>query len=65
MGRLSVIWFEGLEAQHPRTRIAPEYQEVLEAFIDDLRPETKAELRLVQKITNLDRRLERLAQLVT
>ena len=44
---------------------ADEYDEVRTAFIDDLRPATKAELRLVEKIANLDWRLERLVMMET
>jgi hypothetical protein len=42
-----------------------EYEEVRLAFIDDLRPATKAELRLVEKIANLDWRLERFVMMET
>ncbi|HEY3740823.1 MAG TPA: hypothetical protein VGL53_13315 [Bryobacteraceae bacterium] len=49
-----------LEAEFP-----DEYNEVRSAFIDDLRPATKAELRLVEKIANLDWRLERLVMMET
>src|SRR5450432_374588 len=49
-----------LEAEIPE-----EYDEVRSAFIEQLHPETKAELRLVEKIANLDWRLERLAMLET
>ena len=42
-----------------------QYEEVCNAFIDDLRPATKAELRLVEKIANLDWRLERLVMMET
>jgi hypothetical protein len=42
-----------------------EYTEVRDAFIDDLRPATKSELRLVEKIANLDWRLERLVMMET
>ena len=42
-----------------------EYKEVCDAFIDDLRPATKAELRLVEKLANLDWRLERLVMMET
>jgi len=42
-----------------------EYQEVLQSFIADLRPATKAELRLVEKIANLDWRLERFVMMET
>jgi hypothetical protein len=47
------------------TEFPDEYEEVREAFIDDLRPATKAELRLVEKIANLDWRLERLVMMET
>ena len=47
------------------TEFADEYDEVHQAFIADLRPATKAELRLVQKIANLDWRLERLVMMET
>jgi hypothetical protein len=42
-----------------------QYKEVVEAFIDDLRPATKAELRLVEKLANLDWRLERFVMMET
>ena len=42
-----------------------EYDEVRSAFIDQLHPATKAELRLVEKVANLDWRLERLAMMET
>ena len=42
-----------------------QYKEVVDAFIDKLRPADKAELRLVEKIANLDWRLERLVMLET
>jgi hypothetical protein len=47
------------------TEFADEYEEVYQAFVADLRPQTKAELRLVQKIANLDWRLERLVMIET
>ena len=49
-----------LESEFPE-----EYAEVRAAFIDDLRPATKAELRLVEKIANLDWRLERFVMMET
>src|SRR5450432_3228117 len=49
-----------LEAEIPE-----EYDEVRSAFIEQLHPATKAELRLVEKIANLDWRLERLTMLET
>ncbi len=42
-----------------------QYKEVCEAFIEDLRPATKTELRLVEKLANLDWRLERLVMMET
>lgn len=42
-----------------------EYDEVRCAFIAQFHPATKAELRLVEKIANLDWRLERLAMMET
>ena len=42
-----------------------QYKEVIDSFVDDLRPATKAELRLVEKIGNLDWRLERLVMMET
>ena len=47
------------------TEFADEYEEVFQAFLADLHPATKAELRLVQKIANLDWRLERLVMMET
>src|SRR5215475_3457048 len=44
---------------------AKQYDEVLKAYIDDLRPMTKVELRLVQRIANLDWRLERAVMMET
>ncbi|HEY3742988.1 MAG TPA: hypothetical protein VGL53_24245 [Bryobacteraceae bacterium] len=44
---------------------ADEYEEVYNAFIADLRPATKAELRLVEKIANIDWRAERLVMMET
>jgi len=44
---------------------AEEYNEVLQAFIDDLRPATKAELRITQRIANIDWRMERLVMMET
>ncbi|HEY3739412.1 MAG TPA: hypothetical protein VGL53_06195 [Bryobacteraceae bacterium] len=42
-----------------------QYKEVCEAFIEDLRPGSKSELRLVEKIANLDWRLERMVMMET
>jgi hypothetical protein len=47
------------------TEFPDEYEEVYQAFIADLMPKTKAEMRLVQKIANLDWRLERLVMMET
>lgn len=47
------------------TEFADEYEEVYNAFIADLRPATKAELRLVEKIANIDWRAERLVMMET
>src|SRR5205085_9456941 len=44
---------------------AEEYNEVLQAFIEALRPGSKAELRVVQRIANIDWRLERLVMMET
>ena len=44
---------------------AEEYDEVLQSYIDDFRPATKAELRIVQRIANLDWRLERITMMDT
>ena len=41
------------------------YNENLEAWIDDLRPATKVELRLVRQVANIQWRLERLALMET
>jgi len=42
-----------------------EYEEVYNAFVDSLRPGDKAEMRLVEKIANLDWRLERFVMMET
>ena len=42
-----------------------QYREVIDAFIENLRPADKAELRLVEKIGNLDWRIERLVMMET
>ncbi|HEY3741290.1 MAG TPA: hypothetical protein VGL53_15675 [Bryobacteraceae bacterium] len=42
-----------------------EYRCVYDAWVDDLRPMTKAELRLVEKLSNIDWRLERLVMMET
>src|SRR5450432_2227974 len=42
-----------------------QYEEVCDAFIANLRPADKAELRLVEKLANLDWRLERLVMMET
>ena len=47
------------------SEVPAEYNEVRDAFIADLRPATKAELRLVEKIANLDWRIERLTMMET
>ena len=44
---------------------AEEYDEVYQAYVADLRPHTKAELRIVQRIANLDWRLERVVMMET
>lgn len=44
---------------------AEEYDEVLQSYINDFRPGTKAELRIVQRIANLDWRLERITMMDT
>ena len=44
---------------------AEEYDEVLQSYIHDLRPHTKAELRIVQRIANIDWRLERVIMMET
>ena len=44
---------------------AEEYDEVLQSYIHDLRPHTKAELRIVQRIANIDWRLERVVMMET
>jgi len=44
---------------------AEEYDEVLQSFIEALRPGSKAELRIVQRIANIDWRLERLVMMET
>jgi len=44
---------------------AEEYNEVYESYIDALRPGSKAELRIVQGLANLDWRLERLIMMET
>ena len=53
----------------PNTLLADEdpdqYREVIDAFIENLRPADKAELRLVEKIGNLDWRIERLVMMET
>ncbi|HEY3742802.1 MAG TPA: hypothetical protein VGL53_23310 [Bryobacteraceae bacterium] len=42
-----------------------QYKEVCDGFIEDLRPGSKSELRLVEKIANLDWRLERMVMMET
>src|SRR4051812_38508318 len=42
-----------------------EYDEVYNAFVDKFRPADKAEMRLVEKLANLDWRLERFVMLET
>src|SRR6185312_3317159 len=44
---------------------ADEYNEVYQSYIQDLRPATKAELRIVQRIANIDWRLERVIMMET
>src|SRR5262249_38075396 len=44
---------------------AKQYDEVLKAYIEDLRPMTKTELSIVQRIANLDWRLERAVMMET
>jgi hypothetical protein len=44
---------------------AEEYDEVYRAYIQDLRPATKAELRIVQRIANIDWRMERVVMMET
>ena len=47
------------------TESPAEYDEVYNAFVDSLRPADKAEMRLVEKIANLDWRLERFVMMET
>ena len=42
-----------------------EYDEVYQSYIKDLRPATKAELRIVQRIANIDWRMERVIMMET
>ena len=44
---------------------AEEYDEVYQSYIDALRPATKAELRIVQRIANIDWRMERVVMMET
>ena len=44
---------------------AEEYDEVYQSYVADLRPHTKAELRIVQRIANIDWRLERVIMMET
>ena len=42
-----------------------QYQEVIQSFVADFQPATKAELRLVERIANLDWRMERFTLIET
>ena len=60
----------GLTASNPNTTLISgenpaQYQEVYDAWLANLRPADKAELRLVEKLINLDWRLERFAMMET